>query len=549
MTMKIENRKLHGVTQGSPEWRALRVGRFCASDAAAMMGCGRTKKRNELLAEQHSGISKDVSSFVEERVFAPGHAAEAAYRPIAEAEIGDQLFPVTITADVDGLPLLVSMDGLTMDDAQAFEHKFLNQEIVEHIKAHGEPPLDYIWQLEQQLLLSGAEKTLFVTSNGTSDGAVSCWYISHPERRIALLAGWRQFAVDLAAFQPQPTAEPKPIGNTPQSLPALRVEIQGKVTASNLADFKSQALMAIGSINRDLKTDQDFADAESAIKWCDDVEDRLKATREHILSQAEDIYNALKTLDEVDGASSGVRIFLSKLVKSRKDELRAEIVAGGTSALSKHIQALNADLGARYLLTVPTDFGGSIKSLRTLSSIRNAVDSELARAKIVADGIAERVRTNLLHLNERADHKALFPDVTTLALKETDDFRAVVATRIAEHHATLQRQAEAAIQALSTRHTPASSPAPEPAAFKSVAATPVAVKPVLASANDSVRIKLGEINARLAPMSITADGLSELGFDPVNIQGNAKLYRDSDWPTICDALIKRLDLARALRAA
>ena len=64
------------------------------------------------------------------------------------------------------------------------------------------------------------------------------------------------------------------MGRAPEMLPALRIEVTGKVTASNLAEFKQTALAAIGSVNRDLRTDADFADAEKAVKWCGEVESR-----------------------------------------------------------------------------------------------------------------------------------------------------------------------------------------------------------------------------------------------------------------------------------
>jgi len=51
--------------------------------------------------------------------------------------------------------------------------------------------------------------------------------------------------------------------------------------------------------------------------------------------------------------------------------------------------------------------------------------------------------------------------------------------------------------------------------------------PAPASTNaprEVVKIKLGDINARIAPLSISADGLAQLGFKPVNATGAAKLY-------------------------
>ena len=51
----------------------------------------------------------------------------------------------------------------------------------------------------KQLLVSGATRILFTCGDGTEPPA-HCWYESNPERRAALIAGWRQFAADLAAY-------------------------------------------------------------------------------------------------------------------------------------------------------------------------------------------------------------------------------------------------------------------------------------------------------------------------------------------------------------
>lgn len=69
------------------------------------------------------------------------------------------------------------------------------------------------------------------------------------------------------------------------------------------------------------------------------------------------------------------------------------------------------------------------------------------------------------------------------------------------------------------------------------------------AADTGARIKLGEINARIAPLSITADGLAELGFPHVATDKAAKLYRESDYPRICEALIQHLTQVADLQPA
>ncbi len=84
-----------------------------------------------------------------------------------------------------------------------------------------------------------------------------------------------------------------------------------------------------------------------------------------------------------------------KLVKARKEEIRGEILTGGITAMREHIADLNARLGKPYMPKVPTDFAEAIKSKRTVDSLRSAVNNELARAKIEASTIANRIQINL----------------------------------------------------------------------------------------------------------------------------------------------------------
>ena len=47
-----------------------------------------------------------------------------------------------------------------------------------------------------------------------------------------------------------------------------------------------------------------------------------------------------------------------------------------------------------------------------------------------------------------------------------------------------------------------------------------------------------DINARIAPLGITADGLASLGFQPVGKEGAAKLYAEADFLRICHNLVE-----------
>lgn len=450
----------HDLRQGTTEWHAYRASHDNASDAPAMMGCSPYKTRDQLIAERATGIVPEVDPATQ-RLFDSGHHFEALARPLAEEIIGEDLYPVTGSEG----RLSASFDGLTMLENVAWEHKRLNARLraamVEGCTG-ADLPLEYQVQMEQQCAVSGCERVLFTASEWDAEGDLidvrHCWYTPNPELRARILAGWEQFERDVAAWVP-PEAKPTPVvGKTPENLPALLIQVTGAVTASNLPEYKAHALQVIGSINRELTTDQDFATAESAVKWCADVESRLAAAKEHALSQTATIDELFRTIDDISAEARRTRLELDKLVKARKEEIRGEIVAGGIASLRKHIAELNAAMPAAYMPQVPADFAGAVKGKRTLDSLRDAVNTELARAKIEASNIANRIHANVKAI-EAAGAPDLFQfDITGLVLKNQDDLAAIISLRLAqaekrkeaereriraEEQAKLQRDAEA----------------------------------------------------------------------------------------------------------
>ncbi len=549
--------------QGTPAWHAARARHFCASEAPAMLGVSKYMTRSELLAQKKTGITEDVSAG-KQRLFDSGHEAEAKARPIAEGIIGQDLFPMVGVREVDGLPLLASLDGIVMDESLVWETKLWNESLAQACVA-GELEPHYWAQLEHQLIVTQAETVLFTTSDGTPERTAQTWYVSMPERRQQVIDGWKQFAQDLATFVPE-VAEAKPVGRTPETLPALRIEVTGMVTASNLAEYKAHALAVFESINRELVTDDQFADAEKTIKWAGEVESRLAAAKQHALSQTESIDALFRTIDDISAEARRVRLDLDKLVKARKDTIRLEIVTGGAQALSAHLESLNKRLGKSYMPSVPADFAGAIKNKRTLESMRDSVATALANAKIEASAIADRIQANLTTLRELgADHTFLFSDTATIVLKAPDDLHLIVKSRIADHKAAevvkeeatrvrIQAEEQAKAQAAADAEIAAAKLASEEAIAKAAQPAPVVVQPaqpmqpvvfveqvqIEQPEDTGATMRLGQIADRLG-FTVTAEFLSGLGFEPSATDKNAKLYKTRLFPLICRALVKHIN--------
>ncbi|WP_339479123.1 YqaJ viral recombinase family protein [Pseudomonas sp. RL_5y_Pfl2_73] len=562
---------IHNVAQGSAEWHALRAQHFTASEAPAMMGASKYQTRTELLAMKKTGITPEVTP-QQQRAFDKGHATEELARPLVEAMIGEELYPVVGTEG----NLLASMDGATMLGETLFEHKLWNQALVAQIKA-GELDPHYYWQLEQQLLVSGAEKVIFVCSDGTMENFDHMEYRPVDGRAELLVAGWAKFEEDLGTFEVK-EAKVEVIGSAPDQLPALRIEVTGMVTASNLDAFKQHAMAVFGDINTELKTDQDFADAETTVKWCGDVEDKLKAAKEHALSQTESIDALFKAIDDIAAEARRKRLELEKLVKTRKDFIRSDIVMEAAKDLQTHIDKINGTLGGKIRMPkVVADFAGVIKGKKTVASLKEAAGNELTRAMLEANRIADSIRTNLASLRELAvNHAFLFHDAQDLVLKANDDLVALIKVRINEHdqeqaanklreeeeQKRLEAQEQVAIQAKQSEDTRRQdeqqalaalaqlTPVPEesdkaPEELAPVANVASVAKP---AADDGQRIKLGDIAARLG-FTVSADFMRSLGFEAVERKQGASLYRAGDFPLICNALISHIQAVQSSQAA
>lgn len=419
---------VHNLVQGSAAWHQFRLDHDGASEAAAMLGLSTKVKRTDLLKVKKSGIAKEFSDWVQSNVLDHGHAVEALARPIVERIIGEDLYPVTCSKGKKS----ASCDGLTMTDETAFEHKQWNEALAASVRAK-ELPDEYMPQCQQIMMVTDAKRVIFVVSDGTEERMEWMEVLPDPAWQQRIDAGWAQFEQDLIDFVPV-VEDVKPTGRAPETLPALLIEISGQVSASNLGEFKAFALGVFANIKRELDTDEDFANAEQTVKWCENVEDRLAGAKQHALAQTASIDELFRAIDEISAEARRVRLDLDKLVKARKESIRGEIVADGVAKLKAHIEALNTRLGKPYMPPTTADFGGAIKGKRSVSSIRDAVNTLLAATKIAANETADRIQVNLTTLRELAkDHAFLFADTSVLVLKANDDLTALVKLRISEH--------------------------------------------------------------------------------------------------------------------
>jgi hypothetical protein len=149
-------------------------------------------------------------------------------------------------------------------------------------------------------------------------------------------------------------------------------------------------------------------------------------------------------LDRISKHARETRLKVDKLVKAQELLVKTNIKQKAEQALTDHVAAINKTLGKVTLPAVTADFAGAMKNKRTIASLQDAVDTELARAKIEASQAADGIRLNLESLRTLAtEHAFLFVDAQQLVMKANDDLVALIKVRIAEHQKAEEAKAEA----------------------------------------------------------------------------------------------------------
>jgi len=171
------------------------------------------------------------------------------------------------------------------------------------------------------------------------------------------------------------------------------------------------------------------------------------------------------------------------------------------------------------------------------------VENERVAAELAAQREAlEEQAADLLRQRVSATHAIVFafpepkpePAATVAAapvslVAANNSARAEIAATAAPAMAFLEE-----VAGLRTPQPDSEPPVPTPPAPRATATTTAA--PV-------ARITLGQINERLAPIAVTAAGLAELGFTHT-MEKASKQYPESDFPKICEALIKHVSAVK-----
>jgi len=147
------------------------------------------------------------------------------------------------------------------------------------------------------------------------------------------------------------------------SIIPLTVEARGEIITNNLPEFRELVREALGNINRDLKSDEDFGQAELDVKALKSAED---AVRDAAVQAFDDrLKTMVAELTETAEEIRAPRLELEKLIAKRKDEVKTEIVEAALATFD-----VDASLARKIYLN---DLRDELKGKRTLESMQKAV--------------------------------------------------------------------------------------------------------------------------------------------------------------------------------
>lgn len=450
MDMMTEELIEHELIQGTPEWLEFRMNHDGASEAAAMLGISKKMSRNELLRMKSSGITKEFSDWVQKNILDYGHEVEALARPIVEKKLGIKLYPVVCSRG----RMSASCDGKNMAGTVGWEHKQWNKELAASV-AVGVLPEEHWPQVQQELLVTGAEKWIFTVSDGTEDNMVSMEVFPDPEKFETLRAGWAQFNKERETYVHVEVAE-MPKAEVSIELPALFVHAKGQITEHNMEAFDlalTAKLVEVRAIA--LVTDQDFSNAKEAAKKFRETAKAIKLSKDAMLAQTETIGEAARKMDAWTKDLNSTALQLEKDVEREDLKKKEAMINKAALAFHAHVEMLEAETRPIQLNAQRPDFAGAIKGKSKYSSMQDSIDAALANGIIAADAVAKDVRAKLVWCKENAaGQSALFPDLQALMAKPMEDFTLTISTRIDKHKAdevakleAVRAQAEAAARA------------------------------------------------------------------------------------------------------
>jgi hypothetical protein len=429
------------LAQGTPEWKDHRKNARNASDMSVIMGCCKQVKMIELA--ESIAFDKPIkrSDYVQDIIFQDGHDIEEIAREKVEQSLSIELFPVVCVTDEDAeLQLSCSLDGITPNGKTIWECKQQNMGKFDSLILHKIPPEDF-WQCCQSMYITGAENLIYTLADKDGNVTSKTFPRSYFEPSFPLMLTERknfdELVERLRRTGSRLTKDKAPEApSAPPSVIDLEFDFDVSIRKCNVALYRHDVVQAINSIRTDLQTDQDFADANEAIKWCKSIKEKVEIARKMALSKSKELEDMFAALQEIQQLAKNKELALTKLKKTRSQEIREAIVKENEAQVNEYIKNANKTISP-YTLPDLNARGKIISSMKNKSSFNSLQEAAALAVNSLKFEISEKLNEIIANTDHvkfiSGDHLSLLPDLNNLVHLSTDKFKAVVAERIASY--------------------------------------------------------------------------------------------------------------------
>lgn len=267
------------------------------------------------------------------------------------------------------------------------------------------------------------------------------------------------------------------------NLPALTIDIKGEVVSNNLPDFRQSISGFLSTRVIDPQTDDDFVLLDEFIKDCASLEKLVAQSKSDTLSKSSDIFTLLGAFDEILTEVSSTRLTAEKILKAKKESIKAALIQSAKKAWADLMIELNKKTKPIKLELAPPAFEAAIKGKKNKDSCTKAIEElfedHKEQALVMANDIVEKL--DWCKENHHG-YGFLFNDLQRLVFKDDDSFKEIINNRVTTY---LEKKAiddakllEAAQQAALTTKEPMMEPEPtKPTATVIPITKPVTTEP------------------------------------------------------------------------
>lgn len=229
------------------------------------------------------------------------------------------------------------------------------------------------------------------------------------------------------------TTKPDTDVKPPKVVPRVTIQgASGLVVQSNLDGFQKELESYLDTVPLEPTTDDDYAQAESAVKVLKKAEKALAEAEEAILASFPDVQKARDQVEELRSKASTPRLSLEKSLKGAKEQRKKGVIDDARGFWESDLKNLEDRHGISLPVEAP-DFTKAVKGKRTLKSCREACDAAAVSALGAAKELAKVYTTNRAILDRLAGDRAdtVVPDMESVGFKDAGDFAALVSSRLA----------------------------------------------------------------------------------------------------------------------